>query len=263
MGSKKVIAIISILSIMLIMSVIGIVVVLVASNQNASSGVNVRYTSKNVSVKMSATAYVGDNKYVFKNGEATNLILSKANTSGSLSQTEDVLELTEDNPKIVFEYKFENLSSSKDAEIALNALPAKQSNVEVSYAFYDDKVNELDSLVTSENFDIQILPAYEKQIYRDRYLYIVVEVADLAQDAQFSGDFAWSVIDTVPTLVTLNNPSLAGTDEEVTYAKTLANNVFWEPVQTDSSKSLIYIVCMVLIRGKKTSIGMIGDGEHV
>ena len=196
--SKKLIITIAILAVMLFAMTMGLIVVLVLSNQRAKSNINVKYTASDVMVKISAKAYEGVTTHTFKNGTSTTLELSPTNMEGSLSQTEEEIILTKNSPRIVFEYKFENMTSDIDAVIANDGIPATQENIKLSYATSDSEVQILNAefqnhLNFTDTYTTQLLPAYPNASQNVRYVYVMAEIESLVHDAEFSGDFVWGL----------------------------------------------------------------------
>ena len=149
--NKKLVVTVGVMAVALILALTGIIVVLVTANQRASSAVNVKYTSSDVEVTLSATAYLGSNTYQFTKGGVvggeTELVLSPTVTEGSLSQTSDIasFDLTKTNDYVVFEYVFQNKTGNIDVKIDQDGGPATKENINLTYIYSDTKITNFDT----------------------------------------------------------------------------------------------------------------------
>ena len=197
-SSKKMLALIIVIA-MAIVAVTGtLIAVLVAGNQSAESKVHVKYTSSDVNVRVEAKYYIGSTgtDMVDKsNGNATSIELDANKTSGSLDQNVTEVTLDKTNSRIVYEYKFTNLSSSIPATIdqLLNAdntimIPSDvNNNVDITYMTSTTQLGS-NASSTSTTFNKQALP-----VSSTRYVYVMVAIHDLLADVDFQGDFGWDL----------------------------------------------------------------------
>ena len=194
--NKKLVVTVGVMAVALILALTGIIVVLVSANQRASSAVNVKYTASDVYIRLSAKAYVGGangTTYTFRNGDSDNLVLSPTFTEGSLSQVDDIIELSKSNPEVVFEYKFENMTEDIDAYIDLDTT-LNESNIGLKYAYSAiNQVTDFDTLSLNDTYDRQALCAGPTEDSRVLYIYIVVSINDLLYDAELAGTFDWNL----------------------------------------------------------------------
>ena len=186
---KKLMISIIIVAVALALAITGIVVVLVATSQSSTSRINMQYTVSGVGVRVSANGIVGTTSYPLKDGSKAYIDLTPSHTSGTLNQTDSVLSLSADNPRIVYEYMFTNLTDT-DVEIALSNVPATKTNVELYYSYSDTKVSDLNSLDLFESFENKCLG---RGAGTSKYIYITVQVADTMADSKFEGSFSWSL----------------------------------------------------------------------
>ena len=210
--NKKLVVTVGVMAVALILALTGLIVVLVTVNQRASSAVNVKYTSSDVAVTLSATAYLGRNSHVFTKGGVvdgeTELVLSPTVTEGSLSQTSDIasFDLTKTNDYIVFEYVFANNTDTIDVKIDQDGVPATRENIDLTYTYSDTKITNFGELEDNAEFTAQLLPAYvgEETV---KYVYIKAQIADLLYDSSLVGDFGWALSkpqDSEVNTITLN-----------------------------------------------------------
>ena len=186
-----------------------LVAVLVLSNQYAQSKVHVRYTSSDVHVRVEANYYIGSTATAMKNGNATSIELNATNTSGSLNQVASEETLSKTNNKIIYEYKFTNLSNSIPAVISQqvgedgNVIVPKDKYGNVTLT-YTSSTNQLSSGAsgTATSLNNQGLPAGTT-----RYVYVIVSISDLLLDVDFEGTFGWDLTKGEGTVSTTNNTS--------------------------------------------------------
>ena len=193
--NKKLLIAIALMSIMLIAMIVGIMVVLVAGNQNAKVQLKVKYQVSDVYVEISAKAYIGSNVYTLKNGNSDILTLSPVNMSGELNQTEDELVMDRDNSKIIYEYKFTNLSETIPASISQTIedggvkvpVDTINNNILLTYSSSTaQKYNTITSNKTTLNSQ-SLLPKTTK------YIYVIASIQDLMKDVLFEGEFGWTL----------------------------------------------------------------------
>ena len=196
--SKKMLALVIALVVMLVAVSGTLIAVLVAGNQNAQSKVHVKYTSSDVNVKVEAKYYVGSTgtDMVDKsNSNAKSIELDANKTTGSLDQpSNDAVELSKTNNKIIYEYKFTNLSTTIPATIGQlvedgNVVVPKDSNNNVKLT-YTSSSTSLGSGATSDatTLNTQGLPASST-----RYVYVIVSIVELLNDVDFEGTFGWDL----------------------------------------------------------------------
>ncbi len=196
--SKKMLALVIALVVMLVAVSGTLIAVLVAGNQNAQSKVHVKYTSSDVNVRVEAKYYVGSTgtDMVDKsNSNATSIELDANKTTGSLDQpSNDAVELSKINSKIIYEYKFTNLSTTIPATIGQlvengSVVVPKDSNNNVKLT-YTSSSTSLGSGATSDatTLNTQGLPAGTT-----RYVYVIVSIVELLNDVDFEGTFGWDL----------------------------------------------------------------------
>ena len=196
--SKKMLALVIALVVMLVAVSGTLIAVLVAGNQNAQSKVHVKYTSSDVNVKVEAKYYVGSTgtDMVDKsNSNAKSIELDANKSTGSLDQpSNDAVELSKTNNKIIYEYKFTNLSTTIPATIGQlvedgSVVVPKDSNNNVKLT-YTSSSTSLGSGATSDatTLNTQGLPASST-----RYVYVIVSIVELLNDVDFEGTFGWDL----------------------------------------------------------------------
>ena len=195
--SKKMLALVIALVVMLVAVSGTLIAVLVAGNQNAQSKVHVKYTSSDVNVKVEAKYYVGSTgtDMVDKsNSNAKSIELDANKATGSLDQPTNEVSLTKENNKIIYEYKFTNLSTTIPATIGQlvedgSVVVPKDSNNNVKLT-YTSSSTSLGSGATSDatTLNTQGLPASST-----RYVYVIVSIVELLNDVDFEGTFGWDL----------------------------------------------------------------------
>ena len=190
------------LAIILIITLVAVsgtlIAVLVAGNQSAISNIHVKYTSSDVYVKVEAKYYVGSTGTDMKNGTETSIILDSDNTTGSLNQTVEEVNLTKENSRIVYEYKFTNMS---DLDNPIPATISQTKNTDGTLVVPEDEYGNADitylasatqigsgATSASTTLNSQGLPAGA-----ERYIYVIVTVHDLLGNMDFKGDFGWTL----------------------------------------------------------------------
>ncbi len=184
---------------MFVISTASLVVALVVGSQRATSNVNVKYVSNDVSVKVEANYYVG--------GVATAMVTSDNKTfielkpkqeTGSLNQPSNVsvVNLSAENDRIIYEYIFTNMSTEISATIDQTVVdgtvvvPTDKSGKDNAKLTYKSSSTQLGANASSDNetYSTLALPAGTK-----RYVYVIVSIKELLYNMQFNGDFGWTL----------------------------------------------------------------------
>ena len=193
--SKKMLATIIVLVIMFVSVTGALVAVLVANTQSAKSNVHVKYTSTDVNVRVEAKYYVGTTGTDLMNGTSTYIDLGPTSEIGSLNQVANEVLLDKNNDKIIYEYKFTNLSDKIPATIrqTVNAdntlmIPTDTyNNVGITYT------SSSTSLGSEATSDMTTLNAQGLPINTTRYVYVIVSITDLLKNVAFNGNFGWTL----------------------------------------------------------------------
>ena len=193
--SKKMLATIIVLVIMFVSVTGALVAVLVANTQSAKSNVHVKYTSTDVNVRVEAKYYVGTTGTDLMNGTSTYIDLSPTSETGLLNQVAKEVLLDKNNDKIIYEYKFTNLSDKIPAIIrqtvnADNTLMIPTDTYNNVGLTYTSSSTSLGSGATS---DKTTLNAQGLPINTTRYVYVIVSITDLLKNVAFNGDFGWTL----------------------------------------------------------------------
>ena len=244
-SKNKFVTIVVALSVALIATIATMVVVLVnAANQNASSAVNIKYTAEEVSVRLSAKAYVGSTPYEFKVGGSSTgaeyLDLDPANTTGSMSQVNNEIQLSKENNSIVFEYRFENRTADIDAYINLS-LGLTQENITLGYYIPEsgenNKLTSYTNITTVSDYPTEgvLLGAYEANDLRVQYIYVVASIYNPLYNSALNGNFNWSLGKAEANAVVLHEGNFGGGSlaGEPVIKKYFANTKIYEPQWTN------------------------------
>lgn len=206
-SKKKLIVSLSAVCLVAVIAVVAVVAVLAAGQQSITSNVNVTYRATGIAAKASANYYnVATNATELgaasaftaaggagvENGVIT--FSPTGTTTGTLSPAGEIT-LSAAKPVVIFEFKFENLSQSRDIALGLT-LPATQTNVTVSYYVAEEAITnpadvEFASAETITVTDLAKKADADTASYK--YVYVKAQVADLTTDADFDGDFAWTL----------------------------------------------------------------------
>ena len=195
--SKKMLALVIALVVMLVAVSGTLIAVLVVGNQNAQSTVHVRYTSSDVNVRVEAKYYIGSTgtDMVDKsNNNQTYVELNADKSNGSLDQPPTEVNLSKENNRIVYEYKFTNVSDNIPATISQlvedgSVVVPKDSNNNVKLT-YASSSTQLGAGASSDatTINTQGLPAGTT-----RYVYVIVSIVELLNDVDFEGTFGWDL----------------------------------------------------------------------
>ena len=188
-----------------------LIAVLVAGNQSAQSKVHVKYTSSDVNVKVEAKYYVGTTGTDMidkSNSNKTYVELNAIKSSGSLDQPVDEVNLSKENSKIIYEYKFTNVSDKIPATIGQlvengSVVVPKDSNNNVQLTYTSSST----SLGAGASSDATTLNTQGLPAGTTRYVYVIVSIVELLNDVDFEGTFGWDLAKGEGTISTTNNTS--------------------------------------------------------
>ena len=195
--SKKMLALVIALVIMLVAVSGTLIAVLVAGNQSAQSKIHVKYTSSDVNVRVEAKYYVGSTGTDMidkSNSNAKSIELDANKTSGSLDQPASEVSLSKTNNKIIYEYKFTNLSTTIPATIGQlvengSVVVPKDSNNNVKLTY----TSSSSSLGAGASSDATTLNTQGLPAGTTRYVYVIVSIVELLNDVDFEGTFGWDL----------------------------------------------------------------------
>ena len=199
-SNKKLIISLSIMSIVAVIALVAVIGVLAAGQQTLTSMIKVSYVAKDVSATARANYYVGTSANITSSGnfETTSgedtLVFNptdNGDTAQSLNPPADMSEFEiYIGDKIAFEYIFQNTSNSTYINVGLKLgdVVNLNDNILVTYATSVDEALENKFSATSTTYTgVYIAPNSTV------YTYIVLEIDDERDDAEFSANVNWNL----------------------------------------------------------------------
>lgn len=223
MESKKklIVALTSLCSVLLI-AVVTMGIVWAATSQTINSNVRVTYTATAVSGSVSANYYFGSDTGTAMTSDGTaqgtatvTFTDSQANANGALQPRGNiVLQNADGQTFVIFEYIISNTSTTKGMSAVLtytdNSTSPNVADTNI-YVYAEDAGTQVNtpwtsvaSLRGSSNANRLAdttgnLISGTVAASSTAYYYIVVEIQNLANDAEFSGQFSWNLTVATPT----------------------------------------------------------------
>lgn len=179
-----------------VLAISAIIAVFASANQTLTSNVSVTYVAQDVSARVKANYILGNTStpmtYIDSEGNVCDELVFTPQSvqGGSLAPETDIL--LDEYTKIVFEYEFTNISTTFNIALNLFSVPV-DSNMDVTYVYSDTQITNYSNL----NGNDEHTPFTEQRINANatgnatKYVYIIVEVHTLADDASFEGEFIW------------------------------------------------------------------------
>jgi len=212
---KKIIVALSSLCAVLVAAIVTMGIVWAATSQTITSQIKVTYTAQEISGSLSAKVYFNSDTGVAMTADgtaqgATTVTFdgSTATTSGTLTPQGDTVLLNENGKRfVIYEYVITNASTSTAMSAVLtyaddsSGSNAEDANIKVyAYANTTAVSNPHTSAETIRGASGANLVANHSSLISDtvsasgtKYFYILVEINDLASDAEFSGTFSWAL----------------------------------------------------------------------
>jgi len=185
-----------------------IIVLVATANQKANSNLAINYEATDVLAEMSATYNFGDNnKVVMTDGNGNSSITFDATSAtGTLSPNKKI-ELTKQQTKIIFEYKFTNLSGTESYPFeipmatTLTYMPDCNGDVEgeslenVNVYYFatstEVSVDKYNIIPFVEQSPLNI--KHSVSTNSTKYIYVLVEVANTYLNASLEGNIQWTL----------------------------------------------------------------------
>ena len=214
MGSKKkLILAISSFSFVLVTAIVAVVAIFAAQNQGVQTTFRISYTAKNVAASVRANYTVGatTTAMLTDSGEDELVFLPEmAEGTGKLSPETDNIAL-EDETSVVLEYIFSNDSDTVDVAISLDTSAFVLDNMRVSYAYSYSRITNYATMPTDDSFEPMVIlgKTDENGDYDTLYVYMKVEVDNLANDASFTGNILYNLDRATPVKLEFENVSTA------------------------------------------------------
>ncbi len=220
-GKRALIAAV-LISFLLISALVSVIIVLAAQTQNVSSRLSVNYVVDGVGVKASAKYYLVNSS----SGEVAKTVTLMTSDSSdelefgvgdpatkeTLQPDESEIKLTSATSRIVYEYKFTNT-----AEVVLSIACQNTTQPENMTLSYKSSPTQITTFGTFSDTTLknQILIDVGDSVY----LYFSLQVADLGQGANYSGELLWnlSALNATLSTLSLNNDGGTGGQTEVEF----------------------------------------------
>jgi len=220
--SKKILIATILIGVFLIGSIITVVAVFAAQTQGVSSNVNVSYIVDGVGAKVSAT--------YAKVPNSTSETITKISMTGENDEEEytfnvsdgelqkelspENIELSSTTPKVVFEYKFTNIT---DADFTISILDAPDyDNMTIEYKVSKNEISTGNYRGTSAN-DVFDDSNYLTQLITEKdstiYVYISLSIINLNKAAYYRGNMQWALMKAT-TNATIQLDNQGGTGAE-------------------------------------------------
>lgn len=190
---KKLVMSISMLCLVFVLALVAVGAVLASTQQTLQSSISVTYVAQNVSAKVKANYIIGNTSTPMIGDSGNELVFTPTSVEGgSLAPEGDIL--LENNTKVIFEYIFTNTSTTFNIALNLFSSPT-DNNMNVTYIYSDNQITNYSSLIGDANHT----PFAEQRINANdnanstKYVYIVVEVNNLADNASFEGEYIWKM----------------------------------------------------------------------
>ncbi len=182
--NKKLIIAIACLCVVLISIVTTLVVVLVSSPQQATSGVNMTYTSTDVYLEVTADYKAGYNTGTMTTSDgSTTLIITPDSRSGSFLQLTEQIEMASDaTPNLEYSFHFTN---PEDTGAVANVI------INTSQLEYTEGI----TLGIQEGSEIVDISMYGGSIVHPGYevtISLCVTVTDISTEQTLSGNLTWN-----------------------------------------------------------------------
>lgn len=197
MNRKKLFLTVSIVTLVMMIAVVAVVAVLAATTQTLTSSIRVSYTARDVNATVSAMYYVGaetqgsfttDGAEAGQNNTEISFTAGEAQGTKALNPPPSMSTFNLDaGEKIAFEYKFENTSSSTYINALLDLDESEVVNMSIKYAVSETALVDKFS-ATSQSF-----PGVYIQPNATKYLYVVLAVEKLSDDASYQADVNWNL----------------------------------------------------------------------
>jgi len=209
MQNKKIMITLASVCIALVAIVTALVIVLVSGGQGATSNITVKFVATDVACEIDAmyarvnmpalnTEYFEFNEHYGGSSMGSKLVINENTTSGELNPSGDIT-LDKTYSRVVFRYKVTNTMLSSPLYIELTGMPDNDTEGEsfsnIVMQYYNEYVGEAAALFSGE-YDSVFYDSMGKLVVPaqcTKYIYLVVTVASLTEDAEFTGQIEWTL----------------------------------------------------------------------
>jgi len=202
MQNKKLMITLASVCIAFVAVVTALVIVLVSGGQSAKSNVTVKFVATDVACeiegkyeKVDLTAENRTDYWGFTGSMGKQLVINETTTNGKLNPSGDI-ELDTNYSRVVFQYAFTNTMLSSPMYIELTGMPDNDTDGEsfdnIDMLYYNTYVRQ-DALFSGV-YDEELRDSMGKLVVPaqcTKYVYLVVSVDALTEDANFIGEIEW------------------------------------------------------------------------
>jgi len=211
MQNKKIMITLVSICIALVAIVAALVIVLVSGGSRATSNITVKFVSTDVACEIEASyaridiPAANTVDYYFSNKIGDKLIINENTTSGQLNPTSDIT-LDKTYRRVVFQYKFTNTMLTSPMYVELIGMPdndptndpagVTEELTNINMLYYNTYANNYYSRIFSGVYDEELSTTMGKLVVPaqcTKYVYLVVTVASLTDDASFTGQIEWAI----------------------------------------------------------------------
>ncbi len=215
MQNKKILITLATVCIALVTCVAALVIVLVSGGQSAKSTVTVKFVATDVACEVQAAYSLPDMKlndsinqtYQTFGGK---LVIDETVSSGAMTSTGEIA-LSKEFKRVVFQYAFTNTMTSTPMYVELKDLPDNETEGEVIKNVNLKYYNSYHSLAKLQDIEGNFMGAralfcgyYDDQLESElhkvvvlpqttKYIYIVVTIDQLTENASFEGEIEWNL----------------------------------------------------------------------
>jgi len=204
MQNKKLMITLASVCIAFVAVVTALVIVLVSGGQSAKSNVTVKFVATDVACeiegkyeKVDLTAENRTDYWGFTGSMGKQLVINETTTNGKLNPSGDI-ELDTNYSRVVFQYAFTNTMLSSPMYIELTGMPDNDTDGEsfdnIDMLYYNTYVRQ-DALFSGV-YDEELRDSMGKLVVPaqcTKYVYLVVSVDALTEDANFIGEIEWTL----------------------------------------------------------------------
>jgi len=210
MQSKKIMITLASVCIAFVAVVTALVIVLVSGGQGATSNITVKFVATDVACeiegryeRVNISAENTEQVYGIYTTMGSKLIINEDTVSGQLNPTGDI-DLDKQYSRVVFEYSFTNTMLTSPMYIELTGMPdndetndpegIQEELANINMLYYNTYNSQ--GALFSGVYDEELSTTMGKLVVPaqcTKYVYLVVTVASLTEDAEFTGQIEWTL----------------------------------------------------------------------
>ena len=189
--NKLIIMLISLITVLCI-CIVSISFVLASVNQRVSSQIKVTYIADKVTINVSANKYFKNDTPIPFSGGTDGVVRFDMNSQTNQTLTTTRTDLTNPFYYVVYEYIFENIGGNDiSASLTVNGLENLEMYVDNASTTQKENVyTEFDKTDYTKSSSIQGVTIQTEETV---YVYVVIAVERLANDASYLDGFVWTM----------------------------------------------------------------------